>query len=130
MQELHQQCEMLEKWLELKADGRFAERATGLTIRSEDLPPLDLVHEVRLLLLDVRRESLLLGLLDNSLDFFSLSPARSLSLLLLGTRLPPGVAPELPPELRVSPSPMVEVDCVSCTHPLDKGHKEAQRWTP
>lgn len=83
-----------------------------LTICAQLLSNGNLVEEVRLLLLDTRGETLLLGLIDDLLDGLALVMCLRLGVLFCAPGLLPVVAPQLSSELGLASPGVVEVDGV------------------
>jgi len=84
------------------------------TICAQDLAGLDLLQEVRLLLLGASGEALLLGFVDGLLDRLALSVGAGLSVVLLGALLLALAASQLLPELGAVATAVVKVGGVRC----------------
>lgn len=83
-----------------------------LTIRSEDLPLLHIVHKILLLLVCAGGETLLDGGVDGELDIAALLLALGGGLFSLGTCQSTFLASQVLAEIRVCAALMVEVDGV------------------
>jgi hypothetical protein len=81
-------------------------------IGADHLAVLDLLEEVRLLLIGAGGEALLLGGIDGSLDLLAVGDALGLGRLLLQARFPALFSAECPTEFDVVSPPVVEVDRV------------------
>lgn len=84
------------------------------TICAQHLAGLDLLQEVRLLLLGASGEALLLGLVDGVLDGLALGVGAGLSVVLLGALLLALAASQLLPELGAVATAVVKVGGVRC----------------
>ena len=93
------------------ARSRLFQMAGRLTIRAQSLGLLDLLEEVRLLVLS-GGEAIGLRLVDECLNLLSLLGSIGLEEVLLGALLLLGFAPQLPPNLGTASPTVIKVESV------------------
>ena len=114
----HQFCLRLDRF-KLIVDTTYYQRSDRHTVRAEALALGDLTHEVRLLLLEIRRESLFLRLLQSLLDVLALLGSLSFGLLLHSACQSSIVALQCFPEFGVGLSLVVKIHGVGCATRAD-----------